>query len=92
MLPAYPKPSQIRQQRPAFKEHRDGRIVYDLKTKAGMEAYRGEVRKMLTDQKGKCGLQIANPCKQRQGRLPFDEAQFGHGSSEATEAESGTTG
>ena len=78
MLPALPKPKQIRKQRPAVKVFRDGRECCDLTIKAGKEEYFGRVTKMLSDQKGKCGLQITPQCRAVNGRLSREFAQFGH--------------
>ena len=52
MLPAYPKPSQIRQQRPAVKVFAGGREVCDMTTKAGRDEYRNRVR-IMWERQGK---------------------------------------
>jgi hypothetical protein len=78
MVPRFPKPSQVKKPRPPVKVFPDGREVCDLKTKAGMDIYRGRVKKMLSDQSGKCGLMITSQCRMRQGKLSFEYATFDH--------------
>lgn len=68
----------MKQPKPAFKIFPDGRIVCDLKTKAGMDKYRGWVKDMLIRQGGKCGLMITPQCRLNQGKLPFGMATFDH--------------
>lgn len=77
-LPAFPKPRQIKQTRPPVKIFADGREICDLKTKAGHDEYSARKRKMWDRQAHKCCLQISRICKLRQGRLPWEEAQFEH--------------
>ena len=78
MLPAYPKPGQIRKQRPAVKVFAGGREVCDMTTKAGRDEYRNRVRIMWERQGRKCGLMITPQCKAKNGRLSIDEATFDH--------------
>ena len=78
MLPAYPKPSQIRQQRPAVKVFAGGREVCDMTTKAGRDEYRNRVRIMWERQGKRCGLMISPQCKAKNGRLLINEATFEH--------------
>lgn len=78
MLPAFPKPGQVRKKRPAVKVYPDGREVCVLTTKAGMDEYMRRKKVMWERQGRRCALQISDPCKARQGRWPFDYTQFGH--------------
>lgn len=39
MLPAFPKPSQVKKQRPAVKVMKDGREICQLNTRAGQDEY-----------------------------------------------------
>lgn len=78
MLPAFPKPSQVRKQRPAVKVYPDGREVCDLSTKAGRDEYTHRKKVMWERQGRRCVLQISDQCKARQGRWPFDEITFDH--------------
>ena len=79
MIPAFPKPGQIRKQKPAFREFADGRLVFDLTTKAGRDGYTYSVRKMFEWQGKRCGLIIAPQCKEKQGRWPLSMMTFDHG-------------
>ncbi len=47
-------------------------------TKQGRDEYGRRVREMWERQGRKCGLQIASQCKERNGRLLINEAQFEH--------------
>jgi hypothetical protein len=78
MIPAFPKPGQIKRVKSAVRVFADGREVCDLTIKSGREEYRSRVKKMLSWQNGTCGLQINEQCKARRGRLSFEEAQFDH--------------
>jgi hypothetical protein len=78
MIPAYPKPGQVKKPKVPVKVFPDGREVCDLKTKAGHDEYRARVRAMLTRQNGKCGLMITPQCKMKQGKLSFEYATFDH--------------
>ena len=53
--PAWPKPSQIKREKPWFKEYPDGRIVYVMTTKKGRDAYAANVRAMYLRQGKQCG-------------------------------------
>lgn len=78
MLPAFPKPSQIRKVKPIVKVYAGGREVLDLTTKGGRDEYRSRTKQMLERQGGRCGLQITPQCKAKSGRLAFADAQFDH--------------
>ena len=78
VIPAFPKPSQIRKQKPAVKVMPDGREILDLKTKAGADEYQRRKQVMWERQDKRCALQITPQCKARQGRWPFNETQFDH--------------
>lgn len=78
MIPAFPKPSQVRKQKPAIKVMPDGRELCDLKTKGGQDEYRSRKQTMWDRQGKRCALQITTQCKSRQGRWPFSEVQFDH--------------
>lgn len=78
MLPAFPKPGQVKKPRPAFREFADGRIVFDTTTKAGREGYRANTRTAFDRQGRVCGLQVTPQCREREGRWPFDMIQLDH--------------
>lgn len=78
MLPAFPKPSQVRKQRLVVKVYPDGREVCVLTTKKGMDEYMDRKKKMWERQGRRCALQISDQCKVRQGRWPFDATTFDH--------------
>lgn len=78
--PAWPKPSQIKREKPWFKEYPDGRIVYVMTTKKGRDAYAANVRAMYLRQGKQCGLKISSMCKAKDGRLQLEFAQFDHDS------------
>jgi hypothetical protein len=77
-LPAFPKPGQIKKVIPWIKIFPDGREILNLKTKAGSDEYQRRKLEMWERQGRRCALQITEICKQRQGRWPKDEIQFGH--------------
>jgi hypothetical protein len=68
----------MKKEQPAVKIMRDGREICNQRTKAGRDEYRNRTRKMWNRQGCRCGLQISPQCKERNGRWPFDEIQFGH--------------
>jgi hypothetical protein len=78
MIPAFPKPSQIKKVKPYIKVFPDGREILDLKTRAGADEYQRRKFEMWDRQGKRCALQITDICKQRQGRWPQDEVVFGH--------------
>ena len=92
VIPAFPKPGQIRKQKPAFREFADGRLVFDLTTKAGRDGYTYSVRKMFEWQGKRCGLIIAPQCKEKQGRWPLSMMTFDHGAGRGWGQEDGQGG
>lgn len=76
MIPAFPKPGQIKRVKPAFKVLRDGREICDLLTKAGRDEYMSRKVKMHTRQNGICCLYGHAPgCP---GRLSKYDMMFEH--------------
>ena len=78
MIPAFPKPSQIKKVKPAVRVMPSGREVCDLKTKAGRDEYNRRIEEMLVRQNGKCCLQISEKCRKKQGSLSKAVATFEH--------------
>jgi hypothetical protein len=75
----YPKPKDEKKPpKPMMKVFPDGREILDLKTKAGSDEYQRRKLEMWDRQGKRCALMITDICKQRQGRWPKDEIQFGH--------------
>jgi hypothetical protein len=70
MIPAFPKPSQIRKTPEAVKTFRDGREVCNLLCKAGRDEYERRKRVMWERQARKCCL-----CG---FKLAWSEAMFEH--------------
>jgi hypothetical protein len=56
MIPAFPKPSQIKKTKLAVKVFRDGREVCDQLTKAGRDEYTRRKRVAWEEQKGICAI------------------------------------
>ena len=77
-LPAFPKPGQIRKVPVVVKVFRDGREKINLNCKAGRDEYVRRKHVMFNRQGKQCGLIISPQCKERNGRWPLTEIQFGH--------------
>lgn len=78
-IPAFPKPSQMKKsETPWFREFADGRIVFNLNTKKGRDAYKENVRLMFERQGRRCGLTISEQCKERKGKWPLAMMTFDH--------------
>jgi hypothetical protein len=77
VIPAFPKPSQVRKKKEPVKVLAGGREVC-TDTPDGKAEYRRRKTVMWERQGRKCGLMIAPQCKLRQGRLPKDEVTFEH--------------
>jgi hypothetical protein len=75
------RPNEVKKDRSHIKVFTGGREVCDLLTKSGRDEYHRRVRAMWERQGKKCGLQISPQCKERNGRLLIDEAQFDHSNS-----------
>ena len=74
----FSRPCEVKKEQPAVKIMRDGREICNQLTKDGRDEYRERTKTMFNRQGGRCGLQISPQCKERNGRWPFDEIQFGH--------------
>jgi hypothetical protein len=74
VIPAFPKPGQIKKPLEAFKTFPDGREVCN-DNKAGKDEYKRRRRVMWERQGKTCGLQIAPQCMKR---LPWEYATFEH--------------
>jgi hypothetical protein len=74
----FSRPCEVKKEQPAVKIMRDGREICNQLTKSGRDEYRGRTKTMFNRQGGRCGLQISPQCKERNGRWPFDQIQFGH--------------
>jgi hypothetical protein len=72
------RPGEMKKEQPAIKVFAGGREVCNQLTKAGRNEYSRRKRLMYDRQGGRCGLVISPQCKQRNGRWPFSEVQFGH--------------
>ena len=76
MIPAFPKPSQVKKKPEAVRVYRDGREVCNLNCKAGMDEYINRKRKMWERDNKRCCLESLIPtCP---GKLRWDEATFEH--------------
>lgn len=76
---AYPKPKDAKKpEKLWFREFADGRIVYDLTTKKGRDAYKDNVKTMFERQGKRCGLIISQQCKERKGKWPLSFMTFDH--------------
>ncbi len=78
MKQAFPKPKDVRKAPIAVKVFPSGREICNQLTKAGRDEYSRRKRVMWERQGGRCGLMISPQCKERNGRWPFTEIQFGH--------------
>jgi len=78
---AIPRPNEVKKEVVAVKVFPSGREVCNQLTKPGRDEYHRRVRVMWERQDRKCGLQISPQCKERNGRLLIDEAQFDHSNS-----------
>ena len=56
MIPAFPKPSQVKKVPVAVRVFRDGREVCNLNCKSGRDEYERRKRKAWEDQKGICAI------------------------------------
>jgi tricorn protease-like protein len=74
----FARPNEMKKEQPAVKVMRDRREICNQLTKAGRDEYVARKKAMWERQGRKCGLQISPQCKERNGRWPFDEVQFGH--------------
>lgn len=72
------RPGEVKKEVVAVKVFPSGREVCNQLTKSGRDEYRIRTKKMWERQGCRCGLQISPQCKERNGRWPFDEVQFGH--------------
>lgn len=70
MIPAFPKPSQIKQPKPAVRIYRDGREACQLNTKAGRDEYSQRTR-LMWERQGKT-------CRICHKRLALANAVFEH--------------
>jgi hypothetical protein len=75
---AFPKPGQIKRDKPAVKVMKDGREVCDLLTKQGRDEYVRRVDVMFVRQDKRCGLMISHECMDRSGKWPRNMICFGH--------------
>ena len=78
---AIARPSEMKKEPVAVKMFADGREVCDLKCKAGRDEYERRKDVMFNGQGRRCGLMISPQCKERKGKWPRNEIQFGHPSS-----------
>lgn len=76
VIPAFPKPYQIKKTQEAVKVYRNGREVCNCKTQAGGEEYRRRKRLMWERQDKICCL--APYCPTCPGKLELKEATFDH--------------
>jgi len=76
VIPAFPKPGQIKKPKPAVRIFRDGREWCNMNTKAGRDEYDRRRRVMWERQNKRCCLEgIAPDCP---GRLSWEYATFEH--------------
>lgn len=76
MLPAFPKPGQIKRPAEPVKVFADGREVCECKTEAGREEYKRRKRLMWERQNKRCILE--GICPTCPGKLRWGEATFEH--------------
>lgn len=84
MIPAFPKPGQVKQKRKYLGDdgvfrYPDGREKCDQSSKAGRDEYQRRKLDMWNNRQGRrCKLQISPQCKARAGRWPQDDVTFDH--------------
>ena len=75
---AIARPSEMKKEPVAVKVFAKGREVCNLLCKAGRDEYERRKDVMFNNQGRKCGLIISPQCKERNGKWPRNEIQFGH--------------
>ena len=76
MIPAFPKPSQVKKKPEAVRIMKDGREICRLNIKAGMDEYVRRKRAMWERQNKRCCLEGLIPdCP---GKLRWEDATFEH--------------